>query len=358
MNIIKGNQIGQISIGSRREESGGDYENGNPLAVSPNGYIVFEDFDNQSRPTLWHPEGTPEKQLIGNPETKVGRSIVISPDSQRIVSNVWDKIGDSDSYIQLWDIQGNPIGQPVKNDQGFSVTSIAFSPDGQQIVSGSNTYNGQSSVCLLHLQVDGLDKNKLCKPIPGDLGSVAFSPDNKTVAIGQSDGGLYLWNLQNNTMGQRFGGTGQPVLSIAFSPDNKIIASGDRDGNVRLWNLVDGTPIGEAFKTYTNPNKAVSSIAFNKTIGDGKTVIVAYTDGNVRFWQTAEEALLKVACNRLRDHPVFKDPKTEAEKGAKEACEKYAWNSIATPKSIESASTPTPQAFSQPQRQQLSTKRH
>ena len=143
-------------------------------------------------------------------------------------------------------------------------------------------------------------------------------------------------------MGQRFGGTGQPVLSIAFSPDNKIIASGDRDGNVRLWNLVDGTPIGEAFKTYTNPNKAVSSIAFNKTIGDGKTVIVAYTDGSVRFWQTAEEALLKVACNRLRDHPVFKDPKTEAEKGAKEACEKYAWNSIATPKSIESASTPAP----------------
>ena len=348
LNIIKGNQIGQISIGSkRREESGGDYENGNPLAVSPNGYIVFEDFDNQSRPTLWHPEGTPEKQPIGNPETKVGRSIVISPDSQRIVSNVWDKIGDSDSYIQLWDIQGNPIGQPVKNDQGFSVASIAFSPDGQQIVTGStngslNGASSQSSVCLLHLKVDGLDKKEPCPKILGRLIKVAFSPDNKTVAIGQSDGGLYLWNLQNNTMGQRFGGTGQPVLSIAFSPDNKIIASGDRDGNVRLWNLVDGTPIGEAFKTYTNPNKAVSSIAFNKTIGDGKTVIVAYTDGSVRFWQTAEEALLKVACNRLRDHPVFKDPKTEAEKGAKEACEKYAWNSIATPKSIESASTPAP----------------
>ncbi len=152
--------------------------------------------------------------------------------------------GGSENSIQLWDIQGNQIGQSVKNDQGFSVASIAFSPDGQQIVSGSTSYTGQSFVCLLHLQVDSLDKKKLCKPILGKLRMVAFSPDKKTVAIGQDDGGVYLWNWQTNQIGQRFGGNEQPVLSIAFSPDNKTIASGNKDGNVRLWKL-DGTPIGK-----------------------------------------------------------------------------------------------------------------
>ena len=235
--------------------------------------------------------------------------------------------------IQLWNIQGKPIGQAVKNAQGFDVSSIAISPDNKQIVSGNNNKNGQSSVCLLHLQGDGLTKKK-CQLIPGETKKVAFSSDDKIVAIGQSDGGLYLWNWNlQDKMRPRFGRTGQPILSIAFSPDdNKIIAVGDRGGDVHLWNSVDGTPIGGAFKNYTNPNAAVSSIAFNKTIGDGKTVIVAYTDGSVRFWKTAEETLLKVACNRLHNHPVFKYPKAEAEKGAKEACEKYVWNSIATPK--------------------------
>ena len=35
---------------------------------------------------------------------------------------------------------------------------------------------------------------------------------------------------------------------------------------------------------------------------------------------------LQVACNRLQDHPVLKNPKDEEAKGAKETCQKYVWN--------------------------------
>ncbi len=327
LDIIAGNR--QIFAGTNmQEQSSGQDQNGEPLAVSSKGYVLVKTVDNlddgKSRLILWHPGATSEKQTIGTPETNFGHIAAISPDSQMIASTV-DEGGVTDA-IGLWDIQGNPIGQPMKNDENFSVQSIAFSPDGQQIVSGSSNYalNGassQSSVCLLHLKVDGLEK-KPCQLVTGELNKVAFSPDSKTVAIGQSDGGLYLWNLQTNVIGKRFGGNGQPVLSIAFSPDSKILASGSRDGSMRLWNL-NGNPIGRAFQSYTSPNKAVSSIAFSQ---DGKTVIVAYIDGSVRFWQADLELLLQVACNRLRDHSILKNPSNEEERGAKKTCETYVWN--------------------------------
>jgi tetratricopeptide (TPR) repeat protein len=105
---------------------------------------------------------------------------------------------------------------------------------------------------------------------------------------------------------------------------------------MRLWRL-DGNPIGRAFQSYTiqasasnsialnyqSPGSAVSSIVFNQ---DGKTVIVAYRDGSVRTWQIDSEHLLHVACDRLRDHPILKNPSNEEERGAKKTCEENVWN--------------------------------
>ena len=83
-----------ISVGSQRQEGVNNYENGNPLAVSSNGDVVFLDFRN-FRPTLWHTRGTPERQLIGSPETEVGHSIAISPDGQKVVSSISEPKGSS-----------------------------------------------------------------------------------------------------------------------------------------------------------------------------------------------------------------------------------------------------------------------
>ena len=295
------------------------------VALSPNGHemidLVNNSQENKSSLNLLFLNGNPKKKLIDSSS----QAVEFSPDGKKIAIGFFS---DQDSNsIQLWDIKGNPIGQPVKIEQDFTVSSIAFRSDSLQIVSGSENFgsNGalpQSSVCLFDLTVGGLERaTKDCKKIPGEHSSVDFSPDNKLVAIGQSDGGLYLWNLQTDRIGQRFGGDGQPVNYIAFSRDNKIIASGDRDGRVRLWNL-DGTPISGGLESYTNPNKAVSSIDFK----NDKNLIVGYNDGTVRSWNITWEHSLKVACDRLRDHPVLKVPTTEEAKEAKTTCERYVWN--------------------------------
>jgi WD40 repeat protein len=71
---------------------------------------------------------------------------------------------------------------------------------------------------------------------------VAFSPDGHTLASGDSDGAVRLWDVADpahpRPLGQPLTGSGGvPVGSVTFSPGGHTLASADGDGTIRLWNL-------------------------------------------------------------------------------------------------------------------------
>ena len=77
---------------------------------------------------------------------------------------------------------------------------------------------------------------------------MAFSPDGRTLAAAGTDGTVWLWNVTDPARPARLG---QPlagptdtvtsvtnaVSSVVFSPGGRTLAAGNRDGTVWLWNL-------------------------------------------------------------------------------------------------------------------------
>ena len=153
----------------------------------------------------------------------------------------------------------------------------------------------------------------------GFVQSVAISPDGKLIVSGGYDNTVRLWDIQGNPIGQPFPGHENDVTSVAISPDGKLIVSGGDDNTVRLWDI-QGNPIGQPFPGHES---YVTSVAFSP---DGKLIVSGSWDHTVRLWRGCWQAWLEVCCDRLRYHPVFKNPQTDVEKQACETCQKYVWS--------------------------------
>src|SRR5207248_5979432 len=95
----------------------------------------------------------------------------------------------------------------------------------------------------------------LTLPHPGRVGAVALSPDGKTAltgsvdrtkiaSTGRQDGIAQLWNA---VTGERIGPPLRHegnIYSVAFRSDGKTIVTASEDGTAQVWNATTGEAIG------------------------------------------------------------------------------------------------------------------
>jgi WD40 repeat protein len=121
---------------------------------------------------------------------------------------------------------------------------------------------------------------------PTPMGSVAFAPDGRSVALGRSDGGLVIEDLSGGRPREFEGGPGFGVLlrGLAYSPDGKTIASSGRGTLVKLWDVATGS-LRASFEGHSAP---VACLAFSP---DGKAIASGSLDGVLKLWDvdTGEE---------------------------------------------------------------------
>jgi len=151
------------------------------------------------------------------------------------------------------------------------VLSVAFSPDGKLLATGDS--NG---VVILW---DTSSKRKIltCTGHSKLIYSVAFSANGQTIASGSADQTLRLWNIPTGECFQTLHGHTSWVRSVAFSADGETIASGSDDQTIRLWNISSG----ECFQTLYGHTNRVYSVAFS---ADGQTLASGSSDQTLRLW--------------------------------------------------------------------------
>jgi WD40 repeat protein len=222
--------------------------------------------------------GLPHPQVV---------SLAISPDGNTVAAG----ISTSDATIAagvllLWNL-------PARKMSGVIAApslpgSVAFTPDGKSLVSASD--NGEVDLW----DVARLAKIATVSPAStrasAPLAAVAVSPDGKTIAFGSdplqgSGPAVTLWSIATGQVTKTFKGTAGGLSSVAFSPDGKQLAAGSIDGTVRLWDLnFPSTPIGN-FAGHRYP---VEHITFSP---DSKTLASASDDGSIGLWDTRGSTL-------------------------------------------------------------------
>ena len=243
---------------------------GSGFALSPDGRTVATGSIEKIR--LWDTVTLSQKAILF--EDRWGNtSLAFNPDGRTLASEI-------DWNIRFWNVATETHKSILKAYIGRSTSGvkssgrpIAFSPDGRFFASG----NSQTTIQLW--LADGRTHIATLSGHVLGVTAIAFSPDSRTLASGSEDDSVRIWDVNTKTHIATLTGHTDRIQSVAFRPDGKILASASWDQTIRLWD----TMTGEHIRTLVGHTGWITGVAFS---WDGKTLASGggRNDGTVRLW--------------------------------------------------------------------------
>jgi WD40 repeat protein len=170
--------------------------------------------------------------------------------------------------VRVWDVIGGAERAALPAARGPKMLSA----DGRTLAIGSRT---DGKLVLVHVASGRKRVSEMRHA--SDPFCLAFSPDGKTLASGDFQGTVYLWDAATLELRAKWGGHHSPVVSLAFSPDGRTLASGSTGRTVKLWVVASG----QVKTTLRGHEGAITSVAFAP---DGKWLASGSYDKTVRLW--------------------------------------------------------------------------
>src|SRR6266496_2999159 len=197
-----------------------------------------------------------------------------------------------DQTVQVWDAftGGNKV---VYGGHTAKVTTVAWSPDGTSIASGDlngtvqiwNPSNGNLYLTYRFQAAATVDSHIGALQATsggGDPGvhTVVWSPDGRYIVVAGSSIPTTVWNAGNGQNVFTYPENDQDAeFSLAWSPDSKNIALGNIDGTVRVWE-----PSTNKVLAYKGQSMNVYSLAWSP---DGTRIASGSIDDTVQIWDAS-----------------------------------------------------------------------
>ncbi len=181
----------------------------------------------------------------------------------------------------LLSTQSQPFSARLRGHRG-PVNTVAFAPDDSTLATGSS----DGTVTLRSV---GGDHRKLATfTVPGRVRSVAFSPDGRILAATSTDGPVTLWDIADRRRTAFLSESTKAARAVAFDPRGGALAVAAVDGTVQLWDT--GRPPRHT-ASLTGHMGTLHALSYAP---DGRTLVSAGADRTVRLWDTDRARRLDV----------------------------------------------------------------
>jgi WD40 repeat protein len=166
------------------------------------------------------------------------------------------------------------------------IRDLVFRPSDGALVSA-----GADGVAFLWTELSGNGRVQLTEPSSG-MASVDISRDGRTVATGNVDGQLVLWDVSGREA-RRSDRPTQPghdgaVTGVAFDPSGRWLVTGDEGGTLRLW---EADPDLESLGVLgrVGPVEAIAAVP-------GRGALISVGVGGAVRWTVAVDEWRATAC--------------------------------------------------------------
>lgn len=121
------------------------------------------------------------------------------------------------------------------------------------------------------------------------LRTIALAPGRQELAVGASDGAIYVLDSESLALKYTLPGAHQPsVFTLCYSPDQRYLLSGGRDAMLRVWDADrPQAMLSEQPAHWFTLNHIVYS-------PDGRFFATASRDKTIKIWDAGSFQLLKV----------------------------------------------------------------
>jgi WD40 repeat protein len=258
-------RVWDVHTGTELHIMAGDEEELRCVAFSPNGATIASGSHTETL-QLWSATSSTQQHALEGHTLGV-RSLAFSPDSRSIVS--CDGVG----VVRIWDVTTGI--EKWRVEENYVVSTVTYSSDGKSFAMGS--WAGTIRIRDANTSVAARSGRRL---YGGNIELIAFSPDGLLIAF-QTGDDVRIWDVITGTE-RHVVEVGDSVYSIAFSPDNKIIACGQSNGAVQVWDVASGSKQSSMIDQHAS---GADSVAFSS---DGNSV-VSYSslDGVAHVWDVA-----------------------------------------------------------------------